>query len=196
MCKLPSCFYMQMTPIYLCDKDIKVFELKTALVMKQLEGWLLDNELVNAAKTCAMLFHSSEQKYVDKPSIMYHTVTTYSPNIKFLGITLTEILKWNAHIDILHKSLNRLYFMIKSWRGNKSPFRILYYAYFQSHMKYSITFWFRDSYSKKVFCLQKKVVHLIFGVKGYASCGNNFKAHKTVRVASIYILGVLCFIKK
>ena len=145
----------------------------------------------------AMLFHSIEQKYVDKPNIMYHTVTAYSPNIKFLGITLTEILKWNAHIDILCKSLNTSYFMIKPWRSNKSPLWILYYAYFQSHMKYSITFWFRDSYSKKFFVLKKKkVVYLIFGVKGHASCRNNFKAHKIVTVASIYILGVLCFIKK
>ena len=107
--------YADHTNILVVDKDIKVFELKTALVMKQLEGWLLDIELVvNTAKTCAMLLHSSEQKYVDKPNILYHTVTAYSPNIKFLGITLTEILKWNAHIDILCKSLNMSYFMIKS----------------------------------------------------------------------------------
>ena len=107
--------YADDTNILVVDKDIKVFELKTALVMKQLEGWLLDIELVvNTAKTCAMLLHSSEQKYVDKPNILYHTVTAYSPNIKFLGITLTEILKWNAHIDILCKSLNMSYFMIKS----------------------------------------------------------------------------------
>ena len=84
--------------------------------MLQLEAWIFDNELVlNTDTTCAMLFHSSEQKYVDKPNIMYNnTVIAYSPNIKFLGITLTEILKWNAHIDILCKSLNRSYFMIKS----------------------------------------------------------------------------------
>jgi len=32
----------------------------------------------------------------------------YSPNIKFLGITVTENLKWHAHIDVLCKSLNSL----------------------------------------------------------------------------------------
>jgi len=37
---------------------------------------------------------------------------------------------------------------------------------------------------------------LIFGVKGQASYKNSFKANKTVTVASIYILGVLCFVKK
>jgi hypothetical protein len=49
--------------------------------MKQVEAWLLDIELVvKTAKTCAMLFHSSGRKYVDKPSIMYNnTVIAYSP---------------------------------------------------------------------------------------------------------------------
>ena len=65
--------YADVTNILVVDKDIKVFELKTALVMKQQthEAWLFDNELVlNTAKTCAMLFHSSQQKCVDKPNIM------------------------------------------------------------------------------------------------------------------------------
>ena len=108
--------YADDTNILVVDKDIKVPELKTALVMKQLEAWLFDNELVsNTATTCAMLFHSSQKKCVDKPNIMYNnTVIAYSPNIKFLGITLTENLKQHAHIAILYKSLNKAYFMIIS----------------------------------------------------------------------------------
>jgi len=55
--------YADDTNILVVDKDIKVLELKTALVMKQLQAWLFDNELVlNTAKICAMLFHSSQQK--------------------------------------------------------------------------------------------------------------------------------------
>jgi hypothetical protein len=39
--------------------------------MKQLEAWLFDSELLlNIAKASAMLFHSSQQIYVDKPYIM------------------------------------------------------------------------------------------------------------------------------
>jgi len=80
--------------------------------MKQLEAWLLDIELVvKTAKTCAMLFHSSGRKYVDKPSIMYNnTVIAYSPNIKW-------------------KSLNGSYFMIESWKeatSHQSKFCIIH----------------------------------------------------------------------
>ena len=65
--------YTNDTNIPVVYKDIKVFPLRTALVMLQLEAWIFDNELLlNTATTCAMLFHSSEWKYVDKPNIMYN----------------------------------------------------------------------------------------------------------------------------
>ena len=57
-------------------------------------------------------------------------------------------------------------------------------------MKYGIIFWLTDSYSKKIFCLKKKVIHFIYGIKGHASCKNSFKAHKILTMASIYILEV------
>jgi len=51
--------------------------------MKELEAWLFDNELVlNTAKTCVMLLHSSQWKCVNKPNIIYNnTGIAYSPNI-------------------------------------------------------------------------------------------------------------------
>jgi len=46
---------------------------------------------------------------------MYNnTVIAYGPNTKFMDITLTENLKWHAHIDILCTSLNKAYFITKS----------------------------------------------------------------------------------
>jgi hypothetical protein len=75
---LPGCvqnakldLFVDDTIIPVVDKDIKVFELKTALVMKHLEAWIFDNEhVLNTARTCAMLFHSSEWKYDDKLNII------------------------------------------------------------------------------------------------------------------------------
>jgi Reverse transcriptase (RNA-dependent DNA polymerase). len=152
--------YADDTNILVVDKDMKVFELKTALVMTQLKAWLFDNELVlNTAKTCALLFHSSQQKCVDKPHIMYdNKFIAYSPTIKFLGITLTVNLKWHACLDILCKSLTKAYFMIKYLKQviSHHSVRILYHAYFQSRMKYDIIFWLMDSYSKNVFCFKRR----------------------------------------
>jgi hypothetical protein len=65
--------YVGDTIIPVVDKDMKVLALKTALVMIQLEAWMFDNERVfNTSTTCAMLFPSSERKYVDKLNIMYN----------------------------------------------------------------------------------------------------------------------------
>jgi hypothetical protein len=46
------------------------------------------------------------------------------------------------------------------------------------------------SYNKKGFCLQKKVISLIFGIKGCAACRNSFKAHNILTMASIYVTEV------
>jgi len=99
--------YVDDAIIPVVNKDIKVLALKTALVMKQLEAWIFENECVlNTATTCPMLFYSSEWKYVDKLNIMYNsTVLACSPNIKFLDITVTDNLKWHAHIDIICKNI-------------------------------------------------------------------------------------------
>jgi len=46
---------------------------------------------------------------------MYNNIViAYSPNIKYLGIAVTSNLKQHAHTAILHKILNKAYFMIKS----------------------------------------------------------------------------------
>ena len=69
--------YIDDTNILVVDKDIKVLALKTALLMIQLGAWIFDGECVlNTATICAMLFHSSERKYVDKPNIMYNNTFT------------------------------------------------------------------------------------------------------------------------
>jgi hypothetical protein len=74
---MPSWFCTQITPIY-CG----VLQFETALVIKQPEAWLFENTLVFNCKTCAMLFHSSQRKCVDKPNIIYkNIVIVYNPNI-------------------------------------------------------------------------------------------------------------------
>ena len=105
----------------------------------------------------------------------------FCPNINSWVLTLAENLKLHTSIDILYKSLNKAYFMIKSLKEVTShqAVRILYHAYFQSGLKYGIIFWLTDSYSKKVYCHQKKeVIHLIFGIKGHAPSRNSSKACK------------------
>jgi hypothetical protein len=48
----------------------------------------------------------------------------------------------------------------------------------------------------KALQIQKKVISLIKGIKRFESCRQKFKENRIHRVTSIYVLEVLCFIKK
>ena len=72
----------------------------------------------------------------------------------------------------------------------------IYFAYFQSKLRYGIMFWGGDGKSAKIFCLQKKVIRLIIGVKKREFCKHLFREFQILTLASMYILEVLCFTKK
>ena len=50
--------------------------------------------------------------------------------------------------------------------------------------------------SIKAFCIHKKVIRIITGIKKYESCRQKFKENRILTVTSTYVLEVLCFIKK
>jgi len=62
-------------------------------------------------------------------------------------------------------------------------------------MKYGIILWLTDGCVKKFFVFEKKVICLIFMIKRMSILQEEFKAHKILTMASIYILEVLYFIK-
>jgi ABC-type nickel/cobalt efflux system permease component RcnA len=63
---------------------------------------------------------------------MYNIIKASRRNINFWGVTLTENLKWHAHIDMLRKSLNCLSCILSI------------------SFMYGIIFLLTDSHSKKV----------------------------------------------
>jgi hypothetical protein len=73
--------------------------------------------------------------------------------------------------------------------------RSIYFAYFQSRLRYGIMFWGGEVKSVKIFWLQKKMIQLITGVHKRISCRHIFREFQILTLASLYILEVLCFIK-
>jgi hypothetical protein len=74
--------------------------------------------------------------------------------------------------------------------------RSIYYAYFQSRLKYGIIFWGSVKDSLKIFIIQKKVMRLIAGVNKRVSCKGIFSEYEILTLPSLYIMEVLCFTKK
>jgi hypothetical protein len=102
-----------------------------------------------------------------KPSIFYNGAEiSYKSVVKFLGINVTESLNWHTHINSLGSSLSKIYFIIKTLKDAMSYYmiRLIYYAHFQSRLKYGIIFWWSVKDSLKVFLTQRKVTRLIAGV--------------------------------
>ena len=66
----------------------------------------------------------------------------YTPEIKFLGIQITDTLKWHAHIHLLAGELCKVAFMIKSLKEVLSPnlIRNIYFTKFHSLLRFGILF--------------------------------------------------------
>jgi hypothetical protein len=72
----------------------------------------------------------------------------------------------------------------------------IYYSKLQSCLKYGIIFWGGESENISIFKLQKRVIRIISGTSTYSSCRQVFKGYSILTVVSLYILEVICFIKK
>jgi hypothetical protein len=70
-------------------------------------------------------------------------VITYTANLKFLGMYITENLSWASHFHYLIQKLNKAIYLIKSQRDLVSLpiLRSVYFAKFESLLKYGIIFW-------------------------------------------------------
>jgi hypothetical protein len=69
------------------DNGKENLQAKLSSVMKQLEAWFLNNDLiVNTTKTVTMSFHLCQSKPPCKPNILQNSEITYVSEVKFLGM--------------------------------------------------------------------------------------------------------------
>ena len=118
--------------------------------------------------------------------------------MKFLGIMIMENLKWQSHINSLRNILSKVYYMIRALKHTVNPYILwnIYYAQFQSKIRYGIILWGRSTECVKIFRIQKKVIRMITGLNRGESCKQKFKDLGILTVASLYVFEVLCYMKK
>jgi len=105
-------------------------------------------------------FHAWQNTSNLKPETVFQDINIkYKNETKFLGLYLTEDVKWDVHIKHMCNILNQNYRVIQSLKNVTSinTLRSMYFANFHSHLRYGILFWGGDSQSTKVFKLLKKV---------------------------------------
>ena len=142
------------------DRNIDAVQERLNRVIKQLETCFSNNSLiVNNDKTKAMLFHWNKTCNLVMPKIVFKNVEIrYTSEVKFLGINISDFIKWNSHIQFLCSQLKKVSYMISSPRGDLSLFilRNTYFTRFQSLIRYGMILWGGERESVKVLKIQKK----------------------------------------
>ena len=56
--------------------------------------------MINAGKTGITLFHNRQTHVLVKPSVTFNNMNLdYTAEIEFLGIQITDTLKWHSHVQ-------------------------------------------------------------------------------------------------
>jgi hypothetical protein len=78
--------------------------------------------------------------------------------VKVLGMNIMENLSWRAHICSLCDSLSKTYYMIKSLKNTLCTHMLwnIYYAHFQSQLRYGNILWRGTKESITILRIQKK----------------------------------------
>ena len=121
-------------------------------------------------------------------------------SVRFLGVLIDGNLKFESHILRLSKKLASGCFAIRLTCSELGPeiARSVYFAVFESHLRYGIAFWGCTSrYLLNVLVvLQKKAVRSIVNVSQRESCRPLFKEIKILTLISLFILETSSLIHK
>jgi hypothetical protein len=85
--------------------------------------------------------------------------------------------------------------LVKPYMSSSSLVKI-YYSLFHTILSYGIIFWGQSTNSKKLFMLQKRVVHLMTGHGNRSSCRDLFRQLEILPLKSHYIFSILIFVLK
>jgi hypothetical protein len=99
--------------------------------------------VINNKKTVTMFCHTWKNKGVLKPQIVFEGVDIKCKyKTKFLGLQLTEDMKWDVHVKHTSCQLNTSYYVMQSIDGKTSVsiLRNMYFVNFSSHLRYGILF--------------------------------------------------------
>lgn len=118
--------------------------------------------------------------------------------IKFLGVELDDQLRWSNQIETLRKRLAGAYYTLNNLSKmlNSEGVRTVYFAYFESILRYGLEVWGNSVHINSVLILQKKAIRCIGKAKPRDHCRPLFIKHKIMTVISLYIFSISMLIYK
>ena len=177
--------YADDTNLFVIDITRKAATDKANKILKLVSDFMKSNLLhINIGKCCYMYFEPpthyrsrmlgscarsrTYMRKADIPKIIIdgNTIKEVSET-KFLGVIIDNKLSWIPHIENLYKKLKSANGMLKRIKNNisRENYKSIYYALFESHMRYCITVFGGASakHLEKLFRVQKHCVRILFG---------------------------------
>lgn len=166
----------------------------------EMNHWCEQNGLVlNLNKTALLNFHSRGK---DPDYSLYVKVNATSikttNQIKFLGVTLSDILSWEQHIKTLSSKLTKICYQLLQCRmivDSQHVLRTIYFSNFQSISEYGIIFWGKTSALNRIFIIQKRAIRIMTKSKSRASCRELFKSLNILTMPCLHIYKCICFVR-
>jgi hypothetical protein len=151
-------------------------------ILLHIQEWFNANLIsLNWEKTHFMHFTTKNNPFNTFDIVYKDKKLTTVDSIKFLGLTLDNLLSWKKHIEAIVPKLSAAIFALRIVQ----PFlfldslKLIYNSYFHSILTYGI-FWGNTPppNSNVIFRMQKRIVRIMVGVKNKDSCREYFKRLK------------------
>ena len=190
------CLFADDTSFTWSNKDITALHRIISNDLITIKSWCDSNLLsLNISKTKALSYKNSLQ-----PFVLNNTTIDVVKSVKFLGLVVDNSLKWDIHIEALSKKLSSACFALRSVSKelNLSVARTVYYALFESHLRYALPFWGTCCAAQfdRIFKLQKRAVRYSLGLNSRTHCRDFFKELKILTLPSLFIFESVCLIRK
>ena len=192
------CLRTIQTYLYMLQ-HLKNYTAKANKVLRQLKSYIDANYLhINLKKSKCIHFRSNRQNTIS--NTVYYDICQLEqvPNIKFLGIIISETLVWNDHVKSVTRKLSKITGSLYKIRRciSKAMLRNVYYALVNSQLMYGISIWGSGGsmsnllYPRCLFSAQKKCIRSLFRVKriGIMCPGHTKSSFTTYKILTVHNL--------
>ena len=168
--------------------------------LNNLSSWLATNSLkLNVQKTKVMLLNR-EGLFPNVDLKINNQLIESVQTFKFLGVTLDHHLSFQTHHAELHSKLLCSTYVLRSLGRllPRDPLRMLYFAYYHSHLTYCMPIWYPllpNALQKTLTVLQKRIIRTLSKADMRQHCMPLYRDLRILTVHdSLYVENiVLCY---
>lgn len=192
--------YADDTNLLIFDQTLPSIIIQSNKLMLDTGNYFQTNKLIlNREKTNAVLFIPCHTGYDSSNNITINDFKlTLKNTTKFLGMYIDNTLSWQDHVNNVCKKIGTASHNIRviSRYVNPLTLKTVYYANFESRIRYGVIFYGNASNVNRIFIIQKRVIRIMFKLGFRETCRGKFKANNLLTFYGIYIQECLIFFFK